>query len=316
MISASAAGTHRFGRVKRNGYDPAEVDAVVSRLIETVHAHEVRTEALEKRLSEADVSADAIRRTFVAAEKTKDELLAETAREAAAVLEAARSEAAEVSALAESLGAETAARRERILREASEEAEHLLIAAELTAAETETTAAAHADATLESATEDAAKERHEASMMRRASSMAAAWITRRAHENAQAIVADAAAEASVILRRVDVENEVLRARAVSLQVVVAELEVAAANLATLTSSDRSVIDLKTIEALSPASEPAVAVHHEPPSPLLSVSEARKELDEDSETSLDEQEDPDRPTRYQRITGLPLRERIKIARASS
>ncbi len=33
MFSAAAAETHTFSRVKRNGYDPHEVDAVVARLI-------------------------------------------------------------------------------------------------------------------------------------------------------------------------------------------------------------------------------------------------------------------------------------------
>ncbi len=315
MISASAAETHRFGRVKRNGYDPAEVDAVVSRLIETVHTHEVRTEALEERLSEADVSADAIRRTFITAEQTRDELLAEAAREAATTLDAARREATEVAALAESLGIEMAAKREQILRDATEAAEHMLTTAETAAAEKETLAAAHADALLESATDEAARERHEAAMTRRASSMAGAWITRRGHENAQSIISDATAEATVILRRADLESEVLRARAISLQVAVAELEAAAASLASLTSSECSVIDLKTIEALGAVSEPTITVHHDPV-PLLSVSEAKKELDQEPETSLVEPEDPGPPTYYQRTTGVPLRERIKIARAST
>jgi DivIVA domain-containing protein len=37
MISAAAAETHTFARVKRNGYDPYEVDAVVARLIADLH---------------------------------------------------------------------------------------------------------------------------------------------------------------------------------------------------------------------------------------------------------------------------------------
>jgi len=34
MISAAAAETHTFARVRRNGYDPHEVDAIVARLID------------------------------------------------------------------------------------------------------------------------------------------------------------------------------------------------------------------------------------------------------------------------------------------
>ncbi len=316
MISASAAETHRFGRVKRNGYDPAEVEAVVSRLIETVRNHEVRTKSLETRLNEADASADAIRRTFIAAEHTRDELLAEAAEEAATTIENARREAAEIAALAESLGIEMATRREHILREAAEAADHMLITAEVTAAEKETTAAAKADALLESAAADATRTRHEAAMTRRASSMAGAWITRRAQENAKSIVSDASAEAAVILRRADLESEVLRARAISLQAAVADLEAASATLASLTSKECSVIDLKAIEALSAAGEPVVGLDPAPPIPLLSVSEARRELDQEPETPVVPSEDPGPLTYYQRTTGVPLRERIKIARASN
>jgi len=267
-------------------------------------------------LNEADASADAIRRTFIAAEQTRDELLAETAREAEETIEAAQREASEVTALAESLGVAMAAKRERILREAAEAAEEMLTTAEVASAHKTAGAAAHADSLLETATAEAAGKRHEAAMTRRASSMASAWITRRAHENAQSIVSDAAAEATVILRRADLESEVLKARAVSLQAAVAELQAAATNLATLTSDECSVIDLKTIEALSTAAEPPVALHPGPPVPLLSVSEAKKELDREPETTLEETGDPGPPTYYQRTTGVPLRERIKIARAST
>jgi len=46
MISAAAAETHTFARVKRNGYDPHEVDAVVARLIDDLQRAEARIDDL------------------------------------------------------------------------------------------------------------------------------------------------------------------------------------------------------------------------------------------------------------------------------
>jgi DivIVA domain-containing protein len=46
MISAAAAETHTFARVKRNGYDPHEVDAVVARLINDLHRAEAQIDDL------------------------------------------------------------------------------------------------------------------------------------------------------------------------------------------------------------------------------------------------------------------------------
>ena len=42
MISAAAAETHTFARVKRNGYDPHEVDAVVARLVSDLKKAQAR----------------------------------------------------------------------------------------------------------------------------------------------------------------------------------------------------------------------------------------------------------------------------------
>ncbi len=46
MISAAAAETHTFARVKRDGYDPHEVDAVVARLITDLHRAQERIDEL------------------------------------------------------------------------------------------------------------------------------------------------------------------------------------------------------------------------------------------------------------------------------
>ena len=49
MISAAAAETHTFARVKRNGYDPHEVDAVVSRLVDDLHRAEAQIDELTQQ---------------------------------------------------------------------------------------------------------------------------------------------------------------------------------------------------------------------------------------------------------------------------
>ena len=41
MISASIAETHGFGRVDKNGDDPAEVDAVVARSVDATQDDEI-----------------------------------------------------------------------------------------------------------------------------------------------------------------------------------------------------------------------------------------------------------------------------------
>ena len=49
MISAAAAETHTFARVRRNGYDPNEVDAVVARLVDDLHRAESQIDELTQQ---------------------------------------------------------------------------------------------------------------------------------------------------------------------------------------------------------------------------------------------------------------------------
>ncbi|MEN8234137.1 MAG: DivIVA domain-containing protein [Actinomycetota bacterium] len=92
-IEASTVEAHRFARVRRKGYDPIEVDRVMERLIATLRSYEQDTANLEDRVQEADDSVDAIRRTFAAAQRTRDEMINESAARAVDVVEKARSEA-------------------------------------------------------------------------------------------------------------------------------------------------------------------------------------------------------------------------------
>lgn len=54
MISAAAAETHTFARVKRNGYDPHEVDAVIARLIDDLRRAQARIDELTARRQDVD----------------------------------------------------------------------------------------------------------------------------------------------------------------------------------------------------------------------------------------------------------------------
>ena len=92
-IKASTVEAHRFARVRRKGYDAVEVDRVMVRLIATLRSHEHDTAALEARVAQADDSVDAIRRTFAAAQRTRDEMINESAGRAAMIVGDANAEA-------------------------------------------------------------------------------------------------------------------------------------------------------------------------------------------------------------------------------
>jgi DivIVA domain-containing protein len=92
-IEASTVEAHRFARVRRKGYDPIEVDRVIERLVATLRSHEHDTAELEARVLQADDSVDAIRRTFAAAQRTRDAMINEGAAQAATIVDEANGEA-------------------------------------------------------------------------------------------------------------------------------------------------------------------------------------------------------------------------------
>ncbi|MEA3501904.1 MAG: DivIVA domain-containing protein [Actinomycetota bacterium] len=95
-IEASTVEAHRFARVRRKGYDPIEVDRVMGRLVATLRSYEEDTGVLEARVQEADNSVDAIRRTFAAAQRTREEMLSEGATQAADMRQNAQQDADEL----------------------------------------------------------------------------------------------------------------------------------------------------------------------------------------------------------------------------
>jgi DivIVA domain-containing protein len=92
-IEASTVKAHRFSNVRRKGYDPVEVDRVMERLVSTLQAYEKDTASLEARVKEADDSVDAIRRTFAAAQTTRQEMISEGAARADRIVADAQQEA-------------------------------------------------------------------------------------------------------------------------------------------------------------------------------------------------------------------------------
>lgn len=274
MISASAADAHRFGRVRRNGYDPAEVDAVVSRLVETLQKYEDRMGSLENRLSEADASADAIRRTFVAAEKTRDEILDAARAQAQSITDGARGEADELLAaarssaadsterareevdrlteLAEHLELEMASTRAGILAEAQSEADRLVEEAESLAAERAAAAAEQVRAETEADLVAARERKRRSDLAARATAIAIARLRMEAELGADRLVEDAEARAATIVADAERERAALHDRAEHLRAAITSLQDSAARLADLAGTQASAIDLTEVESLERA----------------------------------------------------------------
>ncbi len=121
-VRSSTIESHHYTVVRRRGYDPAEVDAAMARLAGTLREYEALTEELEAKLREADDASEAIHRTFVAAQRTRDEMIAEAKREAGQLADSARSRADEIIA-------ETEAQIDAMLAKAAADADSLYAAA-------------------------------------------------------------------------------------------------------------------------------------------------------------------------------------------
>lgn len=288
MISASIAETHRFGRVRKNGYDPAEVDAVVARLVDALRQNDERIDALTKKIDAADASADAIRKTFVAAEATSTDIIDTANAEATSIVSDARTEADELARTSEELQTAIATRRDRILTEVYAEAETRMVEIERQTAER----------TAE-----------------------AEWAIQEAIEIRNRTVSETEAEAESIVHAAETRAAMLRADITSMAQKALALERAAAALAESAQEGASVLDLTAIEGLEDKPDETVE-HAEPTEPEIVIDDAPmvSSSDDDWDASTDhdisEDEEGQGPrTRYQQSTGVPLKERIKIARAS-
>jgi len=297
MNSASIAETHRFGRVRKNGYDPAEVDAVIARLVEALRHNDERIDMLTEKIDAADASADAIRKTFVAAETTREAIIESARAEASAITGSAVEEAAELTATAEGLQAEIAAGRDRILTGLFEEAEERMLEIER-------------------------------QMAKR--SVDAEWVILEAIRVRDQKVSDTEADVAAAAHKAEIDAEQIRARIATMSQAALAFEKAAETLAASAKERAKVIDLTAMEQLNEQHfaelaptvevEPEIAVVDEPLVVVADMTDDNEVEDivaDDIQASTDDLDDEDdsKKTRYQRTTGVPLKERIKIARMS-
>lgn len=304
MISASVAGTHRFGRVKKNGYDPAEVDAIVGRLIDALEEYQDRAKDLERKLDDSHVSATAISRTLAAVEETKAQILAEADADADLITTQAHAEAEKVAILASELGAEISARRDAILTEAFQEADAAIAASQLEVAEQQIAAVTTATAIIEDAVTRANETEHEAVEALRVATMVAAWQTRESELAARRRIAEAKLQAAATIEQAEHESERLGTRVRDLRAAVSNLQASAADLARATISNADVIDLEAIAARDTSAEE--------PAPVLQIDRTVKLAPPPPDTAPEAKSDDSPETFYQRRTG-GIKERIKIAR---
>lgn len=298
MISATVAGSHRFGTVRRHGYDPAEVDAVVERLTEALASSQDRVAHLESRVEDSEVSAAAITRTLAVVEDTKAEMIAEAERDAELILAEAQQEANEIASLAEQLGSEISARRDAVLTEAFAEADAIVATATTQAAADQVRAARAAENLVDEATAEATVIRTNAETAASTRELGIAWAMRAATEKAERMVADAEQRAARIVRDAEFEHERLTAKLDGLRTALKDLTSAAAVLADDTIERARVVDLAAVEAASIQIAPETIVL------VQDAPEAEAEM---------EPEQAESDTFYQR-RGRTLRERIEIARS--
>lgn len=132
-IRSSTLAEHRFPTVRKRGYDPIEVDAVMKRLAETLSEYEAATERLDGELSAAEESSEAIKRTFLAAQRTRDEMIGEARRSAQEIAAMARAEAKavlyECEQRAAATRAETVGEADALVAVAELEREHAVMEA-------------------------------------------------------------------------------------------------------------------------------------------------------------------------------------------
>ncbi len=297
MINATVAGSHRFGTVRKHGYDPAEVDAVVERLADALSASNDRIQVLEQRLEESSVSSSAIARTLAAVEVTKDEIIAEAEAEADRIREAARAEAEDVVGLSSSLEAELAARRDAILSEAYTYADEVMAEAHAKASEQEIRSARIASEIIEDSTRTASAIKEESETAARNQDVAAAWALRATTDRANQIVMEAERQAAMILRDATFESQRLTAKSEDIRNALMTLRASAQALADNTVTEIEVIDLAAVEASAKPFQPIQLVEPQPdPEPVV-------------EPVID-----DEPTTYYQRRSATLRERIEIARS--
>lgn len=199
-IKASTVEAHQYGVVRRRGYDPAEVDAVMDRLVDTLREYEHITADLQSRLKEADESSEAIRRTFLTAQRTRDEMLGEANRLAASARTEANDYAARSRSEADEMLAAATSRSEEIGTQAEQQAATSITEAESLLALTRTEAAR--------ISEEAARD---AELLRAEAAAEAAALATSGREDGEALVAGAVEETRRLREQAKMESEAMLA---------------------------------------------------------------------------------------------------------
>lgn len=212
-VDASTVATHEFTAVRRRGYDPSEVDAVMTRVADALRTYEEQVAALQEAVEQAKQPSEAIQRMLVAAQATKDEMIAEARQQA----EELRAEAFATShELIESCKTEVSAveteTRERVLA-LEQEAQQRLAAAEAEADRIVDDAQATADAIEEEAEASLRAARSEADALIEEARTEAGERISRSERAATAAVEMAVAEADGVRSTAEAEAAALRDQA-------------------------------------------------------------------------------------------------------
>lgn len=211
MIHSSSIEGHHFLLARRRGYDPAEVDAVIKRLVTTLRKYEER-ESLLAAQSDAQPVADLDEARAARTQALED---VETAREEIAAdaeqrLEEARRIAAEHTAVAQ------------------EEAKHIVQRAQAEAASLLSRRNARADDLITAALSEVkalrARVIHETNEYRAGKKTEAAALVRTAELQAAELLEDARHEAGSILGRARREHTMLEQRIGQLRSAIAGIE--------------------------------------------------------------------------------------------
>ncbi len=144
-VKASTVEAHAFAPARR-GYDTEEVDNAMQRIAATLRTYEEELPRLEARVSEAEEAHEAVRRTFLSAQRTKDEMIGE-----------ARVEANRLVAEAEDLLRESRDESASVLAHTRAESERILAESEAASEQRTARSIAEAAARLESATSEASE---------------------------------------------------------------------------------------------------------------------------------------------------------------
>ena len=225
MIHSSAIEGHHFLVSRRRGYDPAEVDAVMTRLVATLRRYEEREESLRREPS--SVAELQVIRTEHDAEEASEETVEEALAEARSRLENADREASVKLADAEEEAA-------RLVEVARAEASNLLSRRSARAEELITS-------TLSEVKALRGRVLHETNEYRAGKKTEASALVRTAQLQADQMLEDARHEAGSILGRARREHMMLEQRIGQLRSAIAGIEGQFRNLAETTLEQTEIM---------------------------------------------------------------------------